>query len=246
MVAYFSSRGPNPITPAILKPDLIAPGKEILAGWTHAAGPSGLDYDTRRVSFNVISGTSMSRPHVSGLAALLKGAHPDWNPAMIRSALMTTAYTTYKNGATLLDEATGKLATAFDFGAGHVDPVAAFDPGLVYNTTIDEYLNFLCALNYTSSKIKQVTGQGFTCDSSKKYRVEDLNYPSFAVTIQSASGRGDASGKPMTVQYKRIVTNVGKPGTYKVYVSCLSSSVKIEVEPKKLCFSKNYEKKSFR
>ncbi|KAK4277421.1 hypothetical protein QN277_015423 [Acacia crassicarpa] len=246
VVAYFSSRGPNPITPAILKPDLIAPGKDILAGWTHAAGPSGLDYDTRRVSFNIISGTSMSCPHVSGLAALLKGAHPDWSPAMIRSALMTTAYTTYENGPTLLDEATGKPATAFDFGAGHVDPVAALDPGLVYNTTIDDYLSFLCALNYTSSEIKQVTGQGFSCDSSKKYRVEDLNYPSFAVSIQSASGRGDASDKPMTVQYKRIVTNVGKPGTYKVYVSCQSSSVKIEVEPKKLCFSKNYEKKSFK
>ncbi|KAI9106920.1 hypothetical protein K1719_022448 [Acacia pycnantha] len=245
LVATFSSRGPNPISPAILKPDLIAPGKHILAGWTHTVGPSVRDYDTRRVSFNIISGTSMSCPHVSGLAALLKGAHPDWSPAMIRSALMTTAYMTYKNGATLLDEATGKPATPFDFGAGHVDPVAALDPGLIYDTTIDDYLNFLCALNYTSSKIKRVTGQGFTCDSSKKYRVEDLNYPSFHVTMQSASGRVGGSGKPMTVQCTIILTNVGAPGTYKVSMSCKSSSVKIEVEPKTLCFSKMHEKKSF-
>ncbi|KAK6938611.1 PA domain [Dillenia turbinata] len=95
VLAAFSSRGPNPITPEILKPDLIAPGVNILAGWTGAAGPTGLAEDKRRVSFNIISGTSMSCPHVSGLAALLKAAHPEWSPAMIRSALMTTAYTTY-------------------------------------------------------------------------------------------------------------------------------------------------------
>ncbi|XP_028792892.1 subtilisin-like protease SBT1.7 [Neltuma alba] len=241
VVAAFSSRGPNPLTPGILKPDLIAPGKNILAGWTHAAGPSELDYDTRRVSFNIISGTSMSCPHVSGLGAMLKGAHPDWSPATIRSALMTTAYTTDKNGAALLDFATGKPATPFDFGAGHVDPAAALDPGLVYDATTNDYLNFLCALDYTSSQIKQATGQDFTCDSRKKYRVEDLNYPSFAVNMKTASG----SGKPMSVQHTRILTNVGEPGTYKVSVSSPSSSVKIEVEPTTLCFSKMYEKKSF-
>ncbi|KAG2327201.1 hypothetical protein Bca52824_009929 [Brassica carinata] len=80
VVAAFSSRGPNSITPNILKPDLIAPGVNILAGWTGSKGPTGLASDTRRVEFNIISGTSMSCPHVSGLAALLKSVHPDGAP----------------------------------------------------------------------------------------------------------------------------------------------------------------------
>ncbi|KAJ6930230.1 hypothetical protein NC652_013922 [Populus alba x Populus x berolinensis] len=165
VVAAFSSRGPDSITPDILKPDMIAPGVNILAGWVGSVGPTGLATDGRRVEFNIISGTSMSCPHVSGLAALIKAAHPDWSPAAIKSALMTTAYVTYKNGKKLQDVATGKDSTPFDHGAGHVDPVSALNPGLVY-------------------------GRKFTCDASKKYSVTDLNYPSFAVNF--GSGGADA------------------------------------------------------
>eukprot|EP00249_Psilotum_nudum_P004113 c17650_g4_i1 orf=932-2638(+) len=80
VMAAFSSRGPNPVTQEILKPDITAPGVNILAAWTGAIGPTGLSGDNRVVDFNIISGTSMSCPHASGLAALLKGAHPDWSP----------------------------------------------------------------------------------------------------------------------------------------------------------------------
>ncbi|KAJ1385465.1 Peptidase S8/S53 domain [Sesbania bispinosa] len=245
VVAAFSSRGPNMLTPKILKPDLIAPGVNILAGWTGAVGPTGLPVDTRHVSFNIISGTSMSCPHVSGLAALLKGAHPEWSPAAIRSALMTTAYRTYKNGQTIKDIATGLPATPFDYGAGHVDPVAALDPGLVYDATVDDYLSFFCALNYTSFQIKLATRRDFTCDKRKKYRVEDLNYPSFAVPFDTAAGVGGGSHTPSTVQYKRILTNVGTPATYKVSVSSQSPSVKVVVEPQTLSFRELNEKKSY-
>ena len=65
VVAAFSSQGPNTITPQILKPDLIAPGVNILAGWSRAAGPSGLPVDNRCMDFNIVSGTSMSCPHVN-------------------------------------------------------------------------------------------------------------------------------------------------------------------------------------
>ncbi|CAK8568353.1 unnamed protein product [Lathyrus sativus] len=242
VVAAFSSRGPNILTPKILKPDLIAPGVNILAGWSGKVGPTGLSVDTRHVSFNILSGTSMSCPHVSGLAALLKGAHPEWSPAAIRSALMTTSYRTYKNGQALKDIATGIPATPFDYGAGHVDPVAALDPGLVYDATADDYLSFLCALNYTSFQIKLVARREFTCDKTIKYRVEDLNYPSFAVPFDSASG---GSHKLSTVQYKRILTNVGTSSTYKVSVSSQSPLIKIVVEPQTLSFKNLYEKKSY-
>ncbi|KAF7830562.1 subtilisin-like protease SBT1.7 [Senna tora] len=238
-VAVFSSRGPNYFTPQILKPDVIAPGVNILAGWTGAVGPTGLLEDTRKVSFNIISGTSMSCPHVSGIAAFIKGVRPDWSPATIRSALVTTAYSTYKSGDTLWDVDTGKPATAFDFGAGHVDPLAALDPGLVYDVTMDDYMGFFCALNYTSEQIKQVTGEDFTCDSSKKYRVEDLNYPSFSASVKPGS-----SG-PTIVEYTRSLTNVGVPATYNVSVSSQTPLLKIVVEPQTLTFSQVQEKKSF-
>ncbi|OIW20853.1 hypothetical protein TanjilG_24931 [Lupinus angustifolius] len=245
VVAAFSSRGPNALTPKILKPDLIAPGVNILAGWTGEVGPSGLSVDQRHVSFNIISGTSMSCPHVSGLAAILKGAYPEWSPAAIRSALMTTSYTTYKTGETFQDGATDKPATPFDYGAGHVDPLASLDPGLVYDANVDDYLGFLCASNYTSLEIKIATKRDFTCDSRKKYRVEDFNYPSFAVPLETASGIGGGSNAPSTVQYSRTLTNVGTPGTYKASVSSQITSVKIVVEPGVLSFTELYEKKSY-
>ncbi|KAI4337038.1 hypothetical protein L6164_015497 [Bauhinia variegata] len=245
VVAAFSSRGPNDLTPQILKPDLVAPGVNILAGWTGAIGPTGLASDPRHVSFNIISGTSMSCPHVSGLAALLKGAHPDWSPAAIKSALMTTAYRTYKNGQTILDVATGRPATPFDYGAGHVVPVAALDPGLVYDASVEDYLSFFCALNYTAGQIKLAAGRNFKCDRKKTYRVEDLNYPSFAVPLKAASGKKGGSRDPVTVKYTRTLTNVGTAGTYRVSVSSQSPSVKIEVQPQLLSFRKLNEKKSY-
>jgi len=244
VVAAFSSRGPNLLTPKVLKPDLIAPGVNILAGWSGAVGPTGMTEDTRHVEFNIISGTSMSCPHVSGLAALLKGTHPEWSPAAIRSALMTTSYRTYKNGQTLKDVDNGLPATPFDFGAGHVDPVAAFDPGLVYDATVDDYLSFFCALQYSSSQIKLVARRDFTCSKRKKYRVEDLNYPSFAVPFNTAFGVKGGSQKPTTVQYTRTLTNVGAPATYTVSVT-QSPSVKIVVQPQTLSFRELNEKKSY-
>ncbi|KAL2528367.1 Subtilisin-like protease SBT1.7 [Forsythia ovata] len=244
VVAAFSSRGPNSITPEVLKPDMIAPGVNILAGWSGAIGPTGLAEDNRRVGFNIISGTSMSCPHVSGLAALLKAAHPDWSPAAIRSALMTTAYTAYKDGKVIQDVATGKPSTPFDHGAGHVDPVSALNPGLVYDLTVEDYLNFLCALNYTAQQINSLARRNFSCDSSKQYSLNDLNYPSFAVSLKAQMGSTSGSaGGTNVVKHTRTLTNVGSPGTYKVSVSTASESVKISVEPGTLTFSQTNEKR---
>ncbi|KAK9670300.1 hypothetical protein RND81_13G192500 [Saponaria officinalis] len=237
VVAAFSSRGPNGITPEILKPDMIAPGVNILAAWSRAVGPTGLPIDTRRVDFNIISGTSMSCPHVSGLAGILKAARPDWSPAAIKSALMTTAYVTYKNGQAIQDVATGKPSTPFDHGAGHVDPVSALNPGLVYDLTAEDYLAFLCALKYSPSQIHMVARRNYTCDPSKNYSVGDFNYPSFAVPFSTS--------KPMSVKYSRTLTNVGPAGTYKATINPQTQEVKISVEPEVLSFSKPNEKKSY-
>ncbi|THG15185.1 hypothetical protein TEA_009958 [Camellia sinensis var. sinensis] len=89
-VVSFSSRGPNPITRDILKPDLTAPGVEILAAYSEARTMSGREGDTRVVQYNIESGTSMACPHATGAAAYVKSFHPEWSPAAIKSALMTT------------------------------------------------------------------------------------------------------------------------------------------------------------
>ncbi|GKV04488.1 hypothetical protein SLEP1_g16643 [Rubroshorea leprosula] len=245
VVAAFSSRSPNPITLEIPKPDIIAPGVSILAGWTGAAAPTGLDEDKRRVNFNIISSTSMSCPHVSGIAALLKVAHSDWSPAAIRSTLMTIAYSACKNGKTIQDVSTRQPTTLFDYGAGHVDPIEALDPGLVYDTTVDDYLDFLCALGYSSTHIKRVTNRHFTRDSSKNYSLADFNYPSISVPLQSASGKKGGANVTSALKYSRTLTNVGSPGTYKVSMVSPPKTVKISVEPASLCFSRLKEKKSY-
>ncbi|KAL0426781.1 UNVERIFIED_CONTAM: Subtilisin-like protease SBT1.8 [Sesamum latifolium] len=157
VVAAFSSRGPNMVTRKILKPDVIGPGVNILAAWSRALGPSGLDKDTRKTQFNIMSGTSMSCPHISGLAALLKAAHPNWSPSAIKSALMTTAYTLDNTNSPLRDAADYSLSTPWAHGAGHVDPHKALSPGLA----IAKRPNITCALKFRDP------GQ--------------LNYPSFSV-----------------------------------------------------------------
>ncbi|KAK4364326.1 hypothetical protein RND71_015684 [Anisodus tanguticus] len=151
-MASFSSRGPNLITPAILKLDITAPGVNIIAAYTEGNSPSNEVFDNRRTAFNVMSGTSISCPHVSGVVGLLKAIHPDWSPAAIRSALMTTASPIHNTGKTLLD-ATREDATPFASGSGHIRPNLAADPGLVYDLGVNDYLNFLCASGYDSQAI---------------------------------------------------------------------------------------------
>ncbi|TYH95637.1 hypothetical protein ES332_A12G120200v1 [Gossypium tomentosum] len=112
-VAAFSSRGPNLVGPDVIKPDITAPGVDILAAWPAETSPSRLKSDKRRVLFNIISGTSMSCPHVSGIAALIKSKHKDWSPAAIKSALMTTAYTLDNKGKPIADLAFYTSAAPF-------------------------------------------------------------------------------------------------------------------------------------
>ncbi|MEB3773390.1 MAG: S8 family serine peptidase, partial [Desulfurococcales archaeon] len=85
-IAGFSSWGPNPVNFDI-KPDITAYGRYVIS--TMAAEPYGYPPGTYRTAIG--SGTSFSAPMISGLVALIKQAHPDWTPEMIRSALISTA-----------------------------------------------------------------------------------------------------------------------------------------------------------
>ena len=89
-MASFSSRGGPGQTLGVSKPDITAPGVQILAG-AHAAARRHRPRGPQGELFQAIAGTSMSSPHIAGSAALIKALHPTWTPGQIKSALMTTA-----------------------------------------------------------------------------------------------------------------------------------------------------------
>ncbi|KAJ6830277.1 putative subtilisin-like protease SBT1.6 [Iris pallida] len=242
VVASFSGRGPNGLSPEILKPDLIAPGVNILAAWTAAVGPTGLDSDRRTTEFNILSGTSMACPHVSGAAALLKSAHPGWSPAAVRSAMMTTASVVDNRMQPVSDESTGLASTPFDLGAGHLNLQKAMDPGLVYELTDKDYVDFMCGLGYDAKTIQVVTLSPVSCPA-KRPVPENLNYPSISVAFFETSGTESAKSKAVI----RTLTNVGKEANvvYRPTVEVASKGMTVTVKPRKLVFTAAVKTQSF-
>ncbi|XP_059628065.1 cucumisin-like [Cornus florida] len=228
-VVSFSSRGPNPITRDILKPDLSAPGVYILAAWSQGTSVTGIQGDPRVVPYNIISGTSMSCPHVTGVAAYVKSFNPGWSPAAIKSALMTTALP--MNSANNPD-------AEFAYGAGHIDPLKAVTPGLVYDAGQLDYVKFLCGQGYSTQALQIVTGDSsITCSAANTGTVWDLNYPSFALTSQSY--------QPITRVFHRTITNVGSPvSTYRAIVVA-ATGLQIQVVPNVLTFNSLGQSQSF-
>jgi subtilisin family serine protease len=156
----------------LLKPDIMAPGVDVLA----ATSPVLVDRD-----FDVLSGTSMSSPHIAGVGALMKQIHPDWSPAAIKSALMTTATQLRTDGSPI-------AGGPFAYGAGQVVPNSAIGPGLVYDAGFNDWLAFLCG----TGQLQASYCPSIAIDPS------DLNHPSISIGALAGS---------QTV--KRTVTSVG-------------------------------------
>ncbi|CAO2206446.1 unnamed protein product [Urochloa humidicola] len=230
-VAGFSSRGPSGTLPSVLKPDIAAPGVDILAAFTEYVGPTELASDKRRSEYAILSGTSMACPHVSGVVALLKAARPEWSPAAMRSAIMTTARTQDNTGAPMRDH-DGKEATAFAYGAGNVHPNRALDPGLVYDAAPDDYYTFLCSMGFRTADVGRLAAGKFACPA-RAPAMEDLNYPSIVVPAL----RG-------TQTVARRLKNVGRPGKY---LASWRAPIGIDmvVKPAVLEFTKVAEEKAF-
>ncbi|KAL5198426.1 hypothetical protein ABZP36_001938 [Zizania latifolia] len=227
MVASFSSRGPSTLNPGVLKPDILAPGLNILAAWPpHGADKVG-------GSFKVLSGTSMATPHVSGVAALVKSSHPEWSPAAIKSAIMTSSDAVNSTGGPILDELHSK-AGAYLTGAGHVNPMRAAHPGLVYDIGVIDYAGYICELLGDRALAIIMRNTSLSCGNLVKVPEPQLNYPTITVPVRST---------PLTVN--RTVTNVGPAkSTYTVEVK-MAGSVTVRVWPETLVFSKAGEKKTF-
>ncbi|XP_021668105.2 CO(2)-response secreted protease [Hevea brasiliensis] len=238
-VAYFSARGPSSIIRNILKPDIAAPGVDIIAAW--------MGNDTQETVkgkepplFNVLSGTSMACPHVSGIAAAVKSQNPTWSPSAIKSAIMTTASQTNNVKASITADS-GAIATAYDYGAGEISATGPLQPGLVYETTVIDYLNFLCHYGYDTSTIKVISAtlpDGFTCpkDSSSDL-ISNINYPSIAVFNLAANQIRNVS---------RTLTNVGGDGatSYTPMLS-LPRGLGVAVDPMELKFTGNGQRLSY-
>uniref|UniRef100_M8C2J3 Subtilisin-like protease n=1 Tax=Aegilops tauschii TaxID=37682 RepID=M8C2J3_AEGTA len=194
----------HPVVKVSPAPDITAPGVNILAAV--------------RGSYVFYSGTSMACPHVSAVTAMLKSVHPQWSPAMIKSAIVTTASVTDRFGMPIQAEVVSrKLADPFDFGGGHIDPDRAVDPGLVYDVDAREYNKFFnCTLGYLGG-----------CES---YYL-NLNLPSIAVPDLKDH-----------VMLRRTVTNVGPAeSTYHLVVEA-PAGIDVSVEPSVINFTQSSSK----
>jgi subtilisin family serine protease len=236
-VANFSSKGPNPISPGVLKPDILAPGVDVLAAYVPK--PFILVGKYYLVSDYVVqSGTSMAAPHVAGVGALLKAVHPEWSPAAIRSAMMTTAYAMDNTGTILNSQLTGISGTPLEFGAGHINPNKAMDPGLIYDMGLQDYIEFVCGLGYTKEQMSVLIRQ--TQWSCNHKSINDLNYPSITAVLTSKTRY------PVTMNFSRVVTNVGNnTAVYKVHLENIPTGMRISVKPRTLTFTRKYQNRSF-
>ncbi|GAB2293780.1 hypothetical protein Dimus_027994 [Dionaea muscipula] len=253
-VASYSSRGPSVSCMNVLKPDIMAPGELILASWARDIRvTTTIDSGSLFNDFNLVSGTSMACPHVAGVAALIRGAHPEWSPAAIRSAMMTTSDPLNRSNETIKDMGNHQLpASPVAMGNGHINPNKALDPGLIYDAGLDDYVNLLCAMNYTIQQIKLFTkSHPFNCSSSSSSSTAasdlDLNYPSFIALLNA----NDSNSHAITVmEFWRTVTNVGGEGTtytYNAQVTPLDlEGLEVTVEPMTLVFRSKYEKLRFK
>ncbi|KAL5068533.1 hypothetical protein RYX36_019420 [Vicia faba] len=235
--AYYSSRGPSKSFPRILKPDVMAPGSNVLAAYVPNLSSASIGSNVFLSSnYNLLSGTSMSCPHVSGVAALLKAAKPEWSSAAIRSAIVTTANPLDNTQNPISDNGNpSQYASPLAMGAGEIDPNKALDPGLIYDATPQDYVNLLCDFGYTHKQILTITrSKKYNCDNPSS----DLNYPSFIALYGKKT-------RTMVQKFLRTVTNVGDgAASYNVKVR-KPKGCDVNVLPEKMEFGYKNEKKSY-
>ncbi|RID77860.1 hypothetical protein BRARA_A00736 [Brassica rapa] len=204
------------------KANILAPGSLIWSAWSEN-GTDEANYVGE--GFALISGTSMAAPHIAGIAALVKQKHPQWSPAAIKSALMTTSTVMDRAGRPLqaqqyseTETVTLVKATPFDYGSGHVSPSSALDPGLIFDAGYEDYLGFLCTTpGIDAHEIRNFTN---TPCNYKMRHPSNFNSPSIAI-----------SHLVRTQTITRRVTNVAEEEETYTITSRMEPSIVIEVSP---------------
>uniref|UniRef100_A0A7N0UJC2 Uncharacterized protein n=1 Tax=Kalanchoe fedtschenkoi TaxID=63787 RepID=A0A7N0UJC2_KALFE len=209
-VASFSSRGPNSFMPYIMKPDVVAPGRHILAAWPPNIPPTSTGSDKRSVNYNIMSGTSMATPHVAGAAAYVLSFNPQWSPSAIKSALMTTE---------------------FAYGSGLIDPVKAIDPGLVYDNNYADHVKLLCVYYNDRKKVRLITGEPNPC-SIEFLSPLNYNYPIIAQAIDVSKSTA------IDLSFRRVLKNVEFNASMYTAKVDADPHVKIQVTPDSFVFEK--------
>ena len=134
IAGWFTSRGPNAPYLNIFSPDIAAPGVSVYAAF---AEDKPFSVEENGVPYSTLDGTSMASPHVAGALALVHATHPDWTPAEVQAAIMSTAsQLTYKD-----DDGDGitERSNFFDQGAGSIRVNKAINAGLLLDISNQAY-----------------------------------------------------------------------------------------------------------
>jgi subtilisin family serine protease len=184
-VAGFSSRGPVEADGSdILKPDITAPGVGILAAGANAEGADP--------TYHFLSGTSMSAPHIAGLAALYLGERPLASPSEVKSAFMTTAYNTVDNDGNAVTD-------PFAQGAGHVDPTRFFEPGMLYLSDVSDWLSY-------------IEGAGYDVLDPSVEAIDPSNLNLASIAIGSLTGTETVTRTVTSTQAGTFTAQINVPG----------------------------------
>jgi subtilisin family serine protease len=210
VMTSFSSRGP---LGDFIKPDVTAPGIQILAG--NAPDP----HDTNFVVgppgqlFQAIAGTSMSSPHSAGISALVKAAHPDWTPGQIKSALMTSSV------QDVLKEDGVTASDPFDRGAGSIRANRAVSPTVTFDVTAEDYIDSatdpLNRINLNLPSINANPMPGLVTTTRTMKNVSGTNQ------VLKASAAAPA-GASIDVEPDTIVVNSGQTAEIKITINATS------------------------
>lgn len=199
VMTSFSSRGP---VGDFLKPDVTAPGIEILAG--HTPEPISVFGGPPGEFFQVIAGTSMSSPHAAGVSALVRAVHPDWTPGQVKSALMTSAVTSVfkEDGTTPADP--------FDDGAGSIRANAAVRAGLTFDETAANYFaaagDPLGRIDLNTPSVDAPVMPGVVTTTRTALNVSGANQKYTASVVGPGSGTITVSPSSFTVKNDETVT----------------------------------------
>ncbi len=206
VMTSFSSRGP---IGDFIKPDVTAPGIQILAGHTPDPHDTNFVVGPRDQLFQAIAGTSMSSPHSAGISALVKDAHPDWTPGQIKSALMTSSLQSVlkQDGVTPSDP--------FDRGAGSIRANRAVSPTVTFDVTAQQYVNSATdPLNRVHLNLPSINANpmpGLVTTERTFKNVSGTNQP-FKVSASSSAGTS------ISVNPGTVVVGAGETATIEVTI----------------------------